>query len=390
MKIDDLEFEIKKVNKEITVRENNEIIAHGFRLHRQGIEALGRPTFAQWQKCGEFLKQAEGSVHFWLGDWLNYGERSYGQKYTQALEATDFAAGTLRDDAWIASRIPLSSRDDNLTRKHAKALAPLVKIGEEGDIDNREEVEPLFAMVKGGATVQELVKAIHQKKLEGVRPPTTTDANLLLGDCLEEMKTLPDGSIDCLITDPPYGIDYQSNFRTATPAFAKIPSDQEGAAALLEAALTLAEKKLKENSHVYIFASWKNYPEFKTIVERHFTLKNLLVWVKNNWSMGDLEGNYAEQYELIIFAAKGRRLLFGDRPTNVLNFDRVGSLEHPTQKPVDLIEFLIANSTQAGEVVLDPFMGVGSTCRAAKNKGRKYVGIEIEEKYYDVACRRLT
>lgn len=127
------------------------------------------------------------------------------------------------------------------------------------------------------------------------------------------------------------------------------------------------------------------------IVAKYFNVKNLLVWVKNNWTPGDLEGNYGHQHEFIIFAHKGRRHLFGKREPNVLHFDRVGTtaLQHQTEKPLKLLEYLIQKSTAVGETVLDMFMGSGSTCLAAKHTNRNYIGIEIDPQWYAVAQRRL-
>src|SRR5205823_5432530 len=127
------------------------------------------------------------------------------------------------------------------------------------------------------------------------------------------------------------------------------------------------------------------------VVRRHFTLGNVLVWSKNNCGVGDLEGGYGEQQEVILFAGKGRRSLKGGSIGNVLSFDRVGTnqLQHPTQKPVALLEYLIGQSSHEGDMILDPFMGSASTCVAARASSRRYVGMEIDRQWYEVALQRL-
>jgi site-specific DNA-methyltransferase (adenine-specific) len=212
---------------------------------------------------------------------------------------------------------------------------------------------------------------------------------LFLADCLEMLADLPDESVDCIVTDPPYGVNYQS-LSHALPQ-KTIANDGPEAYNLLDKALWLALSKLKLNSHLYIFTDWHAYTPMAAVVRKYFNLKNVLVWVKNNRTRGDLKGNYGYQHEMVLYAHKGRRHLSGKRDGNVLHFDKVYSnrMKHPTEKPVNLLEYLIRKSTEEGETVLDMFMGSGSTCLAAKNLRRNYIGIEIEPVWYEVARERL-
>ncbi len=236
--------------------------------------------------------------------------------------------------------------------------------------------------------------AIHRKEKkkeklkEEVKEIISEDLNLYHGDCLEQLEKIEDNSVACLIIDPPYGIDYQSNHKLAKHD--KISNDKDEAFELLDKSLERVKPKMKENSHVYIFTTWKVYEQVKPIIEKYFEVKNCLIWNKNNWSMGDLEGNYAEKYEMIIFARQGNRRLLGDkRPINVLDFARTTNSNHPTEKPVDLLKELIKNSTVEGETVLDYFAGSGSTMVAAKELNRNPIGIEFDENYIDVIKGRL-
>ena len=220
------------------------------------------------------------------------------------------------------------------------------------------------------------------------------DGNIVNGDCIAEMEKLADNSIDCVVTDPPYGIDYVSNFRTVESEVVK-PVANDGlkdALMLWENACKVLSRKMKDNSHIYIFTSWKVYPQFEEITSRYFKVKNCLIWEKNNWSMGDLDGNYAEQYEMVIFATKGNRKLNGGRDTNILHFDRVANsaLVHSCEKPVDLLSFLIEKSTDEGDFVADPFAGSGSTLVACKQTKRSYWGCELDKENYLVACGRVS
>lgn len=225
----------------------------------------------------------------------------------------------------------------------------------------------------------------HDGVVNSVAPPS----QVLLGDCRTALQCLPDNSVDCILTDPPYGINYLS--RSHALPLTRIANDNEQAYELLDQALAVAERKLKYDRHVYVFTTWQAFTPMVAIVKKYFNLKNVLVWVKNNRTRGDLKGNYGYQYELVLYAHKGRRHLFGSRDANILSFNKVPTqaMLHPTEKPVQLLEYLISKSTAAGETVLDMFMGSGSTCLAARHLHRVYIGIEIEPAWYEVANKRL-
>ncbi len=212
------------------------------------------------------------------------------------------------------------------------------------------------------------------------------DAVLLHGDALTLMGGLPAGSIDMILTDPPYGISFQSNHRTEKHK--KITGDNniewlDGWAAELF-------RIAADNTAHYVFCSFHNIEHFKSALGRFFNLKNILIWEKNNTSMGDLKGDFAPKYEMIIFMHKGRRLINGSRDANILKFSRTLNKLHPTQKPVDLLEYLICKFSSAGDVVFDPFMGSGSTGVACARTGRKFIGIERDDEYFKTAVRRAS
>lgn len=209
---------------------------------------------------------------------------------------------------------------------------------------------------------------------------------IMRGDALSVLKTLPPDSIDAIVSDPPYGMKYQSSWRT--DKFAKIHDDDN--LAWVPSFLSEAYRVLKPNTHIYLFCNDYAISDFRRELEAvGFTPKRTLVWVKNNHTSGDLLGDYANKTEFIVFAQKGRRLLNGRRDTNVLEFKRISTLTHPTQKPVDLCAFLISKSSNQGDLVLDPFLGSGTTAVAAKQLGRHFIGIEREPEYVKIAEQRL-
>lgn len=206
------------------------------------------------------------------------------------------------------------------------------------------------------------------------------------GDCLELMKEIPDKSIDCIITDTPYGFGYQSNMKKNKD----LPMFYDRNTSWLNEWLYKANRILKDDGHLYMFAPTQKIDEFKQKIENFFIIKNILVWDKQGFGMGDLYGQYVPSYEFIIFAIKEQgRKLNGKRERDLLTFPKTKCELHPTQKPVELLEYLIQKSTNIGDTVLDPFMGSGSTLVAAIKQNRHYIGFELDKKYYQVAKDRI-
>ena len=194
---------------------------------------------------------------------------------------------------------------------------------------------------------------------------------IFLGDCLEIMPTFADKSFDLVLTDPPYGMNFQSNHRKVKHD--KIANDDVFNHEAVNEFFRLS------NMAVYVFCRWDNL----TVLPKP---KSFLVWVKNNWSMGDLKHEHGRQWEGIAFYPQ-KNHEFIKRIPDVIHAKRTGNILHPTEKPVDLLEELIKNNK--GDIIFDPFMGSGTTLVAAKKLGRKSVGIEISEKYCEIAVKRL-
>lgn len=210
---------------------------------------------------------------------------------------------------------------------------------------------------------------------------------LFFGDCLEVMDKLIEEEVafDAIITDPPYGINFKSNHRKEK--YNAITNDDN--LGFINEYFSKCHDLLKENTHIYCFCSWHKIDEFKIAFEKYFKLKNIIVWEKNNTSMGDLKGSYAPKYEFILYGHKGRRERIGKRLPDIIQAKRTGNKLHPTQKPVDLLKIFIEQSTNENEVIFDGFMGSGSTGVACLNTNRKFVGIELDENYFNIAVNRM-
>ena len=209
-------------------------------------------------------------------------------------------------------------------------------------------------------------------------------------DCLEGMKLVNGKSIDMIITDPPYLMNYKSNRRIKQEKFDYIMNDINSEEMIIKY-IEECFRILKDNTAIYLFCSWHHIDFFKQEFEKYFKLKNLIVWNKNNHGSGDLKGAYAPKHELILYGHKGRSLFREKRIPDVIDFPKVPSkqLLHPTEKPVGLLELFIKNSSDKDNIIFDGFIGSASTVITCLNTGRQYIGFELDNKYYNIANERV-
>jgi DNA modification methylase len=230
----------------------------------------------------------------------------------------------------------------------------------------------------------------EQKKAEFIKPiePKKTSQIIILGDSLSVLPTFEKKSFDLLLSDPPYGMDFKSGWSDKD----KIANDKiVDTINLFENVLKESVQLLKDDAHFYLFGSIDYMVEIKPIIEKYLNLKNILIWDRRVIGMGDLR-TYGKSYDVIYFGYnKVWKDLNGTRDRDLLSFNRVDPAKniHPTEKPVDLLEYLVKKSTKEQDKVLEPFAGGGSTLIACKNVNRLCTGIEIEEKYVELIKSRL-
>lgn len=222
-------------------------------------------------------------------------------------------------------------------------------------------------------------------------------------DCLAVFPSIPDNSIDLVLTDCPYkivsggcrtnsnepkGILNRCNKRTDWVSDVRTGKlFQYNDIKFLEW-LPEIYRVLKEKSHCYIMINSRNLAELQKQAEKvGFVFQNLLIWHKGNVTPNRY---YMQGFECILMLRKGRAKTINNIGTsNILAIPNIiGNKQHPTEKPIELMQILIENSTQIGEIVLDPFMGCGSTGVACLNSGRSFIGIEIDKQYFDIAEKR--
>ena len=216
-------------------------------------------------------------------------------------------------------------------------------------------------------------------------------------DAIEWLKTLDNDSVDLIVSDPPYRVQQHGSsglsgiFKTKTGAEKELNSKlfQHNEVEVTDYASELF-RVLKPDNHCYIMINdfnLRNFLNVFTDVGFHFT--KLIIWDKQNKIANPY---YMQQVEYILFMSKGRTKQINNCGTsNLLSISNMENKnnDHPTEKPVELMEILIKNSSKEGDLVMDPFVGVGATALACQNLNRNFIGCEIDKKYYDTAMERL-
>ena len=221
---------------------------------------------------------------------------------------------------------------------------------------------------------------------------------LINGNCLDTLKNIPNESIDLIVTDPPYPTTSRGNAGNSGGMLQK-DINKKGKVFTYNN-INCKEyapefyRLLKDGSHCYVMTNHINLIDMlNTFTDVGFHFIKSLIWNKGNKIMGQY---YMSQYEYILFFRKGRGKKINNCGTsdilsipNKKTKEKDGKNIHDTEKPVELMEVLVNNSSQENELVLDPFMGVGSTGIACIKNNRNFIGIEIDKNYFDIAKSRL-
>lgn len=262
--------------------------------------------YEEWERVGGVLHQIEGAIQFWIGDWLNYGERTYGEKYAQAIQvATGLEYQALANHAWVAGKVEPSTRVETLSWSHHRLVAPL-EPAEQAAWLNRAETE--------GLTYRELRKAIQteQRRADGKLP-----------------ERLPEGTFATLVVDPPWPMEKierdvrprQHGFDYATMA----PEEMQ--------AIAISEKAA-DDAHLYLWTTHKHLPlAFELVEAWGFKYECLMTWVKN---VGFTPYSWMRSTEHVLFCRKGNLPL--NRLGVRLDFD--ARVREHSRKPDEFYELV--------------------------------------------------
>lgn len=343
------------------------------------LEINGVLDIDVWAKLGAELQFIESGHQWWLGDWLNYGERQYGEKYTQALEVTRYSYGTLAVYAHVASKYEPLTRIKNLSFKHHQIAAPQENRQEWVQLaaDNDWSASELRREIKRAPIVRAELEALSA--LDSPSDWTVTDNEMVV-------------SCDVLMTDPPYGILEESWEPSQLESFTRTWASRWNEAGA---------------DFIFVFWSQAHMWDGKRWFDDSFgkyKFQQLLIWHYPNNKSPQSRAGFKQTWEPIFFYRRRdseRQIMishsewggsFTDFDCHVAavpqtNFNDENHKQHPAQKPVSVMEWLIRASSIPGDLICDPFVGSGTTGIAAVRYGRRFHGIEIND--IELARRRI-
>ena len=216
-------------------------------------------------------------------------------------------------------------------------------------------------------------------------------------DCIDGMDKIEPYSVDLVLTDPPYNVDYKNKSnhlaKLGKPSDKQVKRDKsfnEADFPYTQFAFKLKDV-MKHNSHLYLWcADDQMFDFYPKLLYAGFKFRQYLVWVKNRQTFNlSLSYGYSYKTELCTFWVRGSKKLRKAGLNNILKYNVANCDLHPTQKPLQMFEELIINSTNEGDLVFDPFMGSGTTAVACMRTNRHFIGFEISPEYHKIIENRI-
>jgi len=263
----------RKANKE-TIRSSMSLVPLSdkfFKLTPTSLKIDEGTPIGAWIEAGKFLKTAEGAIQFWIGDWLNFGEKRYGEKYSQALEATEYEEKTLRNFSYVSNHVPVSLRKDNLHFGHHNIVAAL---------EHDKQDKWLTKASEKGMTVAELRSAVRHAD--------------------KKTLTLPDGKFSVIYADPPweYAQEQHGKERQETVLETHYPTMPTEDICGLE-----IKKLAAENAVLFLWTTSPKLFEAKQVLEAWgFTYKSSMIWDKVKHNVGYY---VSVRHEFLLICTKG-------------------------------------------------------------------------------------
>jgi len=217
-------------------------------------------------------------------------------------------------------------------------------------------------------------------------------------DCIKFLKSIPDSSVDIIVTDPAYsGMNnklklgrgrivgkYKEKGSSSGKWFQEFVDSEDNYKIFLDECKRVLNKK---TGHIYIMFDSFSLLSLGSIVREYFDVKNIIIWDKINVGMGHY---FRRRHELIMFATNGNTRKIKNRSfPDVWRFKRIHNAEYPTQKPVEVFQAMINASAEEGFTVCDPFLGSGSSAIAAIKNNCNFIGCDISERAVSMATSRV-
>jgi hypothetical protein len=328
-------------------------------------------TLEEWMQVGATLERMGGGVLWWTGDWLLYNDGKWGEQYLEAAKQSGYSYGTLRSAKWVTKQFELSRRRDKLTWAHHQEVARMEPAEQDDWLDLAEANK---------WTKAQLRTAIQRKKIEASEPPVPPGLiELRTCSAVDLLASIPQRSVDLVLTDPPYSSEFEMNF----DAFAEewFP-------------WVFSVLKLTGRAYVCIGAYPQELLTYLTIMDRCLGVlaneaagpwqSQVLVWEYRNTLGPAPSHDYKLNWQAVLYI-RGPEAPPLNCPEMIEQFSvieinapdgRQGDRYHAWQKPKELAERFIRHAAKPGDLVVDPFAGTGTFLRVAAQLGRRALGTE--------------
>ena len=332
---------------------------------KTGLVLASDTTYDEWEGVGKILGQVEGAVHWWIGDWLNFGEAEWGEMYTQALDETGYANGTLRKDKYIAGRFELFRRRNNLPWSHHAEVADMEEEDQEILLDKAE---------KEGWSNQRLRKEKRNyKRLKSLPSPEEMEQSSkfqLIHDEFENAaQEIEPGSIDAIITDPPYPEEYLYLYGILARE---------------------AKRLLKPGGSLLVMTGQSYLPQIMEMMTAFMTYQWTLSYLTPGGQSPQIWQRKVNTFwKPIIWFINGEYDgdWIGDVCKSAVNDN--DKRYHDWGQSESGMTDLVHRFTYPGDLILDPFCGAGTTGIVSLEMGRRFIGIDKDRTAIETSASRI-
>lgn len=346
-----------------------------------GLVPIGDPTFEEWLAFGENLKNIEKGVHFWIGDWINYGRARWDQtpRYKLAVQQLGFDYRTLRNDAWVASKVEVSRRRDTLSFSHHEEVAPYTPEEQELLLDHakeqgwsakklRSEKARVLANIVQSAPVEEDSSELGQCKILDACP------------IVDLHKRVKAGILDAIITDPPYPHKYLAVYAELAD-FAIHALKPGGSLIVMVGQSYLPEimDMLRKEPLKYHWMACYYVPGSTT---KQWQRNIGIAWKPLLWFVN---GEYDGPWKKDVIRAEEEGL----DSDHIFVGKRKDKKHHKWGQPEEDMVNILEHFTQPNQLICDPFLGGGTTAVASLMCDRRFIGSDIDKQCVQTTRKRV-
>jgi DNA methylase len=345
------------------IKANNLLNIPGCAFEATALKIEHGMAYDHWQRLGSVLRTVEGAVQWWIGDWCNYGESEYGEKYSQAIEETGYEYQTLANYGYAARQVEVSLRRENVPWSHHLLVAPLSPKEQKKWLDRAEKQKlthkALRAAIDGERRDLQIADKLAALPDDRYR--------LIPGSLETAIKEIAPHSVDAIITDPPYPREYLPLYKTLAIEAVRV---------------------LKPGGSMLVMVGQSYLPEILELMTPH---------MRYHWAVAYMTpGAHTQIWQREVMTGWKPVLWFvsgeyeGEWKYDVARSEKPDKEHHEWGQSESGMADLIDRFSHPGDTILDPFLGGGTTGVVAVRMDRYFIGIDVDEQAIETTRVRLS